>query len=95
MLSPSTDTLAAIAIAFNISLVARTITITAAEALQDAPSTRIADERKSIAEVARDALEAALGGRSLKVPFGRQRGPRLFTLSVTAWQRTVRRRQQP
>lgn len=91
-LSPSADTLAAAAIEFNISIVARTITIDADEALQDAPAKRAADPRKSIADVARKALDAALGGRSLKIPFGQQRGPRLFTESVSAWQRALRQR---
>jgi hypothetical protein len=72
--------------------VARTITITAEEALQDALAKRGADERKSIAKVAREALEAALGGRSLKIPFGQPRGPKLFSESASAWQRAVRQR---
>lgn len=74
---------------------ARTITITADEALQDALSKRAADQRKSIAEVAREALEAALGGRARQAPFGQQRGPRLFSESVNAWQRAVRKRKSP
>jgi hypothetical protein len=84
--------LAARTIDLNISIVARTITITAEEALQDALTQRAADERKSIAKVAREALEAALGGRTLKIPFGPQRGPRLFTESASAWQRALRHR---
>jgi hypothetical protein len=91
-MSLSADTLADRPTGFNIRIVARTITISAGEALQDALSKRAVGERKSIATVAREALEAALGGRSLKIPFGQQRGPKLFTESASAWQRALRQR---
>lgn len=72
---------------------ARTITLTAEEALQDALTERAQDPRKSsIAEVAREALSAALGGRAVKVPFSQQRGLKLFTEPASAWQRTLRQR---
>ena len=73
---------------------ARTITIDADEALQDALSKRAASERKSIADVAREILEVALGAQPRQTRFGTQRGPRLFTESVNAWQRAVRQRKQ-
>lgn len=74
---------------------ARTITINADEALQDALSKRAAHERKSIAEVARDILEKALGDRSPNAPFAPERGPRLFGERLSAWQRALRTRKSP
>lgn len=93
-MSPSGDKLSYRERVLNIPLVARTITIDADEALQDALSKRAASERKSIAQVAREILAGALGEAPRQTRFAAQRGPRLFTESVNAWQRAVRQRKQ-
>lgn len=75
---------------FTIALVARTITINADEALQDALAKRAAHEHRSFAEAAREVLKVGLGEPPRLARFAAKRKPQLFTESVNAWQRAVR-----